>query len=55
MAFCRYLFVVAFVTALSVALVMTIKRTALARKMASFSVQAKFTQFYAKRTKDETT
>jgi hypothetical protein len=36
-AFCRYSFVVAFVTASSVAPVMTIKRTAWARKMASFS------------------
>ena len=37
MAFCRYSFVVAFVTVLNVVLAMTIKRTALARKMASFS------------------
>ena len=37
MAFCRYSFIT-FVTASSVALVMTIKRTAWARKMASFSV-----------------
>ena len=36
MAFCRYSFIT-FVTSSSVALVMTIKRTAWARKMASFS------------------
>ena len=36
MAFCRYSFIT-FVTASSVTLVMTIKRTAWARKMASFS------------------
>ena len=36
MAFCRYSFIT-FVTASSVAPVMTIKRTAWARKMASFS------------------
>jgi len=39
MAFCRSL-VVVFVTASSVTLVMTIKRTAWARKMASFSAQS---------------
>ena len=41
-AFCRSSFVAAFATASSVALIMKIKRTARARKMASFSVQAKF-------------
>ncbi len=41
MAFCRYSFIT-FVTVSSVALIMKIKRTARARKMASFSVQAKF-------------
>ena len=41
MAFYRYLFIT-FVTASNVAPVMTIKRTAWARKMASFAPQAKF-------------
>lgn len=41
MAFCRYSFIT-FVTASSVTLVMTIKRTAWARKMASFSAPSQF-------------